>query len=124
MAYPLIGFNPGSPGAFTVNGAGQSGTSLAIKGGTPRYAFKEGQPFSMIVNGQSYFDFIAAPTIADASGNATITLTQMLRVSPTNGAALNFAKPIFEGFVMGDALSWELSLERHVGLSFDIAEAR
>lgn len=124
IEYPLLDFDPGVPGSFVVDGAGQSGTSLNIRGGTPHYAFKEGQPFSLTIGGQSYFDFIAEPTIADASGEATITLTQMLRAVPADGNPLNFRAPVIEGFVMGDQVSWELSVERFVGLSFEIVEAR
>lgn len=124
MEYPLIDFDPGAPGAFVVDGAEQAGTSLNVRGGTPQYMFQEGQPFSLIIAGRSYLDFIAEQTIADASGRATITLTQMLRASPADGDPLNFSQPIIEGYVMGDTTSWELAVERVVGISFDIVEAR
>lgn len=122
--YPLLDFYPGTPGNFVVDGAGQSGKGLAIRGGTPNYAFKEGQPLSLEIGGQHYFDFIAAPAIADANGDAEITLTQMLRVQPSDGDALHIAKPMIEGFVMGSPVSWEIALERLFGISFEIQETR
>lgn len=122
MEYPLLDFDPGTPGDFVVDGDGQSGTSLAIRGGTPGYQFKEGQPFTLQIHDQLYFDFVAADALADGSGNAVITLTQMLRAEPHDAGVLLIQQPVIEGWVMGDAVSWELSLERNVGLSFEIHE--
>ncbi|WP_232307437.1 hypothetical protein [Sphingobium chungbukense] len=124
IEYPLLDFYPGTPGSFVVDGAGQAGKSLKIMGGTPHYAFYEGQPFSIEIAGQHYFDFIATTAVADASGSATIALTQMLRAAPANGDTLHISKPMIEGFIMGDQLSWEIALERMIGLSFEIHEAR
>lgn len=124
MDYPLLDFDPGAPGRFVVDGGGQAGTSLKLRGGTPHYAFREGQPFNVVIGGDSYLDFIAEQAIADASGGVTITLTQMLRKMPADGGALNLARPVIEGFLIGDAMSWEISLARHIGLSFEIHEAR
>lgn len=124
MRYSLLDFYPGTPGTFVVDGAGQAGKVLVIKGGTPGYAFYEGQPFSLEIAGQHYFDFIAAPTVADASGDATITLSQILRAQPADGDKLHISEPMIEGFLMGDPVSWELALDRTVGLSFEIHEAR
>lgn len=124
LEYPLLDFYPGTPGNFVVDGAGQSGKSLNIKGGTPNYAFHEGQPFSLEIEGQHYLDFVAATAFADASGEATITLTQMLRAEPADGNALHISKPMIEGFIMGDQISWDIALERMIGLSFEIHEAR
>jgi len=124
-AYPLLDFNPGVPGAFVVNGAGQAGRTLQLRGGTPNYAFREGQPFSVVDgSGQHYLHFIDAQAIADAGGNVTITFSPMLRIQPANGAALKITQPMIEGYVMGDQLSWEIALDRTIGLSFEIAERR
>jgi hypothetical protein len=123
MQYPLLDFDPGTPGSFVVDGASQAGTALDIRDGTPFYAFKEGQPFSIEVAGQHYFDFIADATEADVNGDATITLSQMLRVSPANGDAVHFAKPMIEGFIEGDEVSWQIALERLIGIEFSIAES-
>ena len=62
--------------------------------------------------------------IVENNDDTRITLSQLLRVSPADGDALNFAAPIVEGFVMGDKLSWDISVERVIGLSFEIVEAR
>ncbi|MBA4092392.1 MAG: hypothetical protein C0494_17620 [Sphingobium sp.] len=124
MRYPLLDFNPGTPGAFVVNGGGQAGKLLAIKGGTPGYQFKEGQPFNLLIGGAYYLDFIGADVTADGSGNATITLSQMMRAQPANNDALLITQPVVEGWVVGEQLSWELALNRTVGIPFEIHEAR
>lgn len=124
MEYPLLDFDPGTPGTFRVNGSGQAGKMLAIKGGAPFYTFREGQPFHLSIGGQLYLDFIGADTTADGSGNATITLSQMLRKPPIDNDPLEFAQPCIEGWVVGDQLSWELALERNIGLTFEIHERR
>lgn len=124
MEYPLLDFNPGNPGAFVVNGAGQAGTQLSLRGGTPGYQFKEGQPFNVLIGGSYYLDFIAGDVTANGSGAATITLSQMLRAEPADGDALLITQPVVEGWVVGDQLAWELALNRSVGLSFEIHEAR
>lgn len=124
IAWPLGDFNPGVPGAFTVDGAGQAGTSLVLKGGAPGYQFKEGQPFNVVIGGRYYFDFIAADVVANGSGAATIQLTEMLRAEPANGDAIVLAQPMIEGWVIGDRVAWELAVDRNVGLGFEIQEAR
>lgn len=124
MRYPLLDFDPGTPGNFVVNGSGQAGTMLNIDGGAPFYAFKEGQPFHLSIGGHLYFDFIAADATANGSGAATITLTQMLRKPPIDGDALEFVEPCIEGWVVDDQVSWEIALNRNIGLSFEIHEAR
>lgn len=124
IEYPLLDFYPGTPGSFVVDGAGQSGKLIDVRGGTPNYAFYEGQPFSLEIDGQHYFDFIAAATVANGTGEATITLSQMLRAEPADGDALHLSKPMIEGFIMGDELSWQIALDRTIGLAFEIHEAR
>ncbi|WP_394658420.1 hypothetical protein [uncultured Novosphingobium sp.] len=129
LAYPLLDFNPGTPNLsdsspITVDGAGQAGRLLAVQNVQPSYAFLEGQPISLEIAGQHYLDFVAEPVIVGANGKATITLTQMLRKPPNAGAVLHVAKPMIEGFLMGDPVSWEIALQRNFAISFEIRESR
>ncbi|PNU02522.1 hypothetical protein [Novosphingobium guangzhouense] len=129
MPYPLLDFYPGTPNradgsAVEVDGAGQAGKLLAIRNLQPNYAFCEGQPISLEIAGQHYFDFVAETAIADAAGKVTIRLTQMLRKPAPDGAVLHVAKPMIEGFIMGNPVSWELALERNTTVSFEIRESR
>jgi len=122
MPWPLLGFDPGSPGAVLVNAAGQSGRSLAIKGATPNYTFREGQFFSIVINARHYLYMVTVEVIADATGVATLAIEPMLRLSPPANAVCNFGKPMVEGFIMGDSFAWEMALANFVGVSFDLVE--
>lgn len=129
IAYPLLDFRPGNPNRadgspVVVDGAGQAGKMLALRNLQPAYAFCEGQPISLEIAGQHYLDFVAENAFADATGKATIMLTQMLRKPPPDGAVLHVAKPMMEGFLMGNPVSWELALERNTTVSFEISESR
>lgn len=129
LAYPLLDFDPGAPNLadgtpIIVDGAGQAGTSLAIKYVAPHYAFLEGQPVSLEIDGQHFFDFLAAPAIVGADGKVTLSLTQELRKPPGADAVLHVTEPMIEGFVRGDQVAWELALRRTVELSFEIHETR
>jgi hypothetical protein len=129
LPYPLLDFHPGTPNRadgspIVVDGAGQAGTNLAIMNGVPGYAYLEGQPVSLEIGGQHFFDFIAEPAVVGANGKVTVTLSQMLRKPPTTGSILHVAEPKIEGFVRGNEVSWELALDRTIGLSFEIWERR
>jgi hypothetical protein len=122
IEYPLLDFAPGQPGAVLVNGAGQSGRSLIVDGAEPYYAFREGQPFSLVEAGRHYLHFVDAEVIATALGAATLSISPMLRIEPANNAVCHFAKPMIEGFIYGDEWRWALSIERHIALQFEVRE--
>lgn len=122
MEFPLLSFKPGSPGTVLVDGAGQSGRSLVVNGATANYAFREGQPFSIEEDGRHYLHFVDAQVIANADGEAELSISPMLRIEPSDGAVCHFATPMIEGFIMGDEWSWEMGLAHHVGISFEVVE--
>lgn len=119
---PLLGFKPGAPGAPRVNGAGQAGRSLIVDGFTPNYAAKEGQWFNHVKEGRSYLYNMDGQTVADGSGVGTINFSPMLRAEPADNDVLEFAQPVVEGFVMGDEWSWEMSLDLHIEIQFEVVE--
>jgi hypothetical protein len=124
MEYPLLDFAPGATGTILINGAAQAGSSLIVDGATPQYVFREGQPFSILTGGKHHLYFVATETVANGSGQATLPLTTMLRRPHADNDPCHFAKPMIEGFVMGDELSWNLSIHHLIGLQFDIAESQ
>lgn len=124
MPLPLLDFKPGSPGIVKVNGSGQSGTTLNVKGATPSYAFREGQPFSIETGGKHHLYMVAEETIAGSTGLASVPVTPMLRRPHLDNDLCHFAQPMFEGFIGGDEIGWNLSVERLISLQFDITESQ
>jgi hypothetical protein len=122
FAFPQVEFDVSSPGTPLVKTAVSGGTSVALKGLTPRYAIKEGQWFSVIHSGRSYLHSSDAQVIVDASGDATVTVTPMLRTALSVNDVVNLGKPIIEGSLSGDEVAWTLEMARTVGLQFTVSE--
>jgi hypothetical protein len=124
LAWPQLNLAVGNPGAPTVNGGGQAGSSLAVKGLTPGYRVREGQFFSLVSNGCRYVHMIAAASVVPPSGFATLPIEPMLRVLPSNHDVVELAAPMIEGLVSGLDQGWTVDIAGTVGLSFTITEQR
>jgi len=124
IEYPLIDVPQGAPGSPVVDGAGQTGTSLAIRGLTPGYAAKEGYWLSIEdENGQHYLHNVSETARADGSGEATLNITPELRAPFLDGATVHLAKPMVEGFVDGNEWSWTIPANKLVAIEFTLEEA-
>lgn len=124
IEYPLLGEGQGIPGAPVVDGAGQAGMTLAVRGLTPHYACKEGFWLSIEdATGQHYLHNCRATVIADASGDAELSIVPALRVPFADGATIHLAKPRIEGLVDGDEFAWQIPVNRLIALSVMIEEA-
>ncbi|CAM3282655.1 MULTISPECIES: hypothetical protein [Sphingomonas] len=121
--WPQPDFDTGAPGSPVVNGSGQSGSAINLRGLANGYTVKEGQFFSIIHGGRRYLEQAAA-TATVANGQLSLPITPMLRISPQNGAVVEIAKPMIEGLLDGDARSWSVDLARTVGLTFTITEMK
>jgi hypothetical protein len=120
---PMLGFKPGAVGYPLVDGAGQSGRTLTADGFTPHYAIREGQWFNHIQGDDCLLYNMDAAVMADASGEAELDLSPMLRIEPADNDVLNFAKPMIQGYVLGEEWRWEWNLAHHVGIEFEVEEA-
>jgi len=124
MEYPLLSFSPGTPGTTVVDGADQAGRTLDVRGATPNYAVREGQPFSIEdAAGQHYLHFADGQALADAGGNLSIGLSPMLRQLFADGATVHLGKPMIEGVIQGEEWEWEMMLDHNLGFSFVIQES-
>lgn len=123
LAWPQPSLDVGAPGAPVVDGAGQQGSALSIRGLTAGYVLREGQFFSILQSGRRYLHSVMADAVASGTGVAVVAIAPMLRVRPANGAIVEVAEPMIEGFLEGNERSWTLSLAAHVGLSFRVREA-
>jgi hypothetical protein len=121
--FPQPGLIIGNPGSPVVDGAGQAGSLLALRGFAPGYTVREGQYFSIIHGGRRYLHSAAVQTTANGAGTMTLSITPMLRIAPADGATCEFAEPMIEGFLGGNEMAWTLVIARVQGLTFTITEA-
>lgn len=105
------GFRVGAPGIPSVDGAGQAGSLLAIKGFSSKYGIRYGQAFNLFHAGRRYIHFAAQDAVAEADGRILLPIFPMLRVIPADGATLDFADPMLEGSLSGNEVAWDIGLE-------------
>ena len=120
--FPQPGFYPGPVGQVLVDGVDQAGMLLKIRAATPNYAFRRRQFFSIIHAGRRYLHYVRQETSVASDGTATIPIGPMLRIDPADGDVCEFAVPMIEGKLSGDAGGWTMIPARVQGLSFTITE--
>lgn len=120
---PQMGLEIGSPGTTRVDGSGQAGTSLEIKGFTPSYAVRKGQAFNHIGSDGVRRIYVAdADVIADVSGKATVPLETMLNWPPLNNDVIDFAEVQIEGFASVEKGSFLLDGDGWHRIRFTVEE--
>lgn len=114
--YSPRGVASGSP---TVNGAGQTGTSLAV-GSAPASVTNWLMPDDYIGVG-GYLHQVTATVLTSGGGFATIPIEPPLRVSPTNAAAVTIVRPTAKFQLVTNAPSYSYEPDRGGASStFDI----
>lgn len=116
------GLNTGSPGSPLINGAGQVGRTLNLKGLTPGYTFRKGQWISFPVVGQLFAYKVRTATVVGADSTVALPLLTLLRLPPANNAVVSVAEPRAEGFATVDPSSLKVSVDRMVRLRFTLEE--
>lgn len=119
---PQPGLVIGAPGAPVVDGAGQAGSSILLRGFASGYSVREGQFFSIIHGGRRFLHTAAAQTVASSSGTMTLAITPMLRIRPGNGAICEFGQPYIEGPISGGSVDLELTAAKAVVPTIVITE--
>lgn len=104
----------------TVNG-GASGTVLPVKGLTPGVVIRKGKWLNHVFGAQRFLYQTAAEVTADGSGNATLTLTQILRRPGVNGHQIILESPVIEGLIP-PGQSWSMGSLPAIGVNFSIEE--
>jgi hypothetical protein len=123
VEYPLPSPQPVS-GSTVVDGADQTGSTLAVRGIQPHTAILEGWWLSIEdATGQHYLHNIGGAVVAGADGKVAIPITPMLRSPFADGCIVHLVRPMVEGLVDGDTLSWSVSVENDIGIAFTIEEA-
>ena len=123
VPFPLLDIEQGSPGSPVVDGGGQAGTLLAVRGVRANYRWREGYWLSIeATDGQHYLHNVAANGVADGNGGGTIAIWPPLREAFPDGATVHLAKPMLEGLPEGDETSWQVPKNKLIALSVPIRE--
>lgn len=113
----------GFPGAPVVDGAGQSGATLNVRGLEPGHVIGEGFWMTLVdSDGIGYLHSVSETAVADANGEAAVEIEPLLRAPFADGATIHLAEPYIEGFVDGENFVVETSSDQFVILSVTVEE--
>lgn len=113
----------GNPGSPVVNGAGQTGTTLVIRGLTVGYDLRQDYWLSIAkADGTSYLHSVFIGAVANASGIATIQIEPALRAPFPDGAAIQLQNPVIQGLLVGETFSYDVEEMKMTPLSITVQE--
>lgn len=113
----------GTPGSPVVNGAGQSGTALSVRGFTPGYTIREDYWLTIVeADGTAYLHTAVEAVRANASGIATLQIEPPLRAPFPNGATIEMARPYVQGELLGESFAYAFEELRQVPLTIVVEE--
>lgn len=118
---PNAGSSLGARGAV-VDGVNQSGSTLKVRGMTPRTALLYGNFFHIAHAGSLYLYMVAAQVIADGLGSATVPIWPMLRFLTTDGDPCEFENPMIAGKLTGFDKGASFSRNSTSPIQFSISE--
>lgn len=122
MPFPQGRTQIGAPGSPVVNGAGQAGMSLSVRGVTPAFVFPAGHAFTIMTNGQPYNYMLTESAVASGGGVALLKFGPMLRRPPADGDQVLIAQPVIEGWAFSGGGQWSIDTASNFGLEFTLAE--
>lgn len=100
-----------------------NGATAYRKATTGQVVVPAGVFFNITVSGQIYLYTLSADAIVNASGQSALPVAPMLRASPADDSAVDFATPKIEGFLSGDASGWRIADRRFHSFGISIEEA-
>lgn len=113
-----------APGTPLVNGASQTGNTLAIDG-APNSAtnyLKRGDTFQVTCAGVARLHEVIADASSNGSGQLTLDIWPKLRASPADNAAIVFTNPKGTFHRMSNASDWQVGADGISKRSFDAKE--
>lgn len=112
-------------GTPVVNGAGQSGTVLSVRGFTPNHAVGQDFWFTIVdASGRGYLHTVVEAVTANGSGVADLEIEPPLRSPFSDGAEVNITTPFIEGELVGESFSYSVDSLRQVPLTITIEEQK
>jgi hypothetical protein len=113
----------GSPGTPVVNGAGQSGTTINLRGLTPGYVVARDFWLTIVRgDGVAFLHSVYAPVTANGSGLAAVQIEPALRHPFADGATVALQTPYVQGFLAGETFSYSIEEVKMTPLSITIEE--
>lgn len=100
-----------------------SGRMVPLDGLTPHATIRRGQWVSIQHGGRWYADRVAEQVVANASGQATIRLRNLIRVPLSDGDVVELAKPVMEGAIEVTSRP-PLEIERVTSIEFTVTEIK
>lgn len=116
------GLDTGTPGSPVVDGGGQVGRTLNLKGLMAGYLFRKGQWISFAVQGQLFAYKVRTAITVGSDGKVALPLLTLLRLPPANNAIVDVAQPRAEGFATVDHSSLEVAEDQMVRLKWTLEE--
>jgi hypothetical protein len=115
----------GFPGNPVVDGAGQAGSVINLRGLTPGYAAKEDFWLTLVeADGTGYLHSVFDTVRAGADGTAPVQIEPPLRAPFPDGASVHLAKPFVQGTLVGETFSYVFEELRRVPLTVTIREKK
>lgn len=119
----LLSMPQGSPGSPVVDGAGQSGSSIAVRGLTLNYTARDDYWLTIVeADGTAYVHSVYAAFRASDTGTATIQIEPPLRAPFADGDRVELARPFIQGELLGESFSYAFEELRQVPLVIVIEE--
>lgn len=97
LAIDQPGIDLSGIGTPVVDGAGQTGSTLDIRGCNNGVTIPAGAFMPVTTNGKPYL-YEVAEAVTTAGGGAAVKVRPLLRISPDDGDAVALAAPFIEGF--------------------------
>lgn len=113
----------GAPGTPVMNGAGQSGTVLSLRGLTPGYVLKQDYWLTILrSDGVAYLHSVFTDATVNGSGNVAVQIEPPLRFPFPDGATVLLQTPYVQGFLVGETFSYSIEEVKMTPLSISIEE--
>ncbi len=121
--YLPVRVHQGFPGSPVVDGAGQTGSTLSLRGLSTRYSARVGFWLTIVeADGTGYLHRVVQTTVADDSGDVTLQIEPPLRAPFADGATVHLGKPYIEGFLDGDIIGYDIEEAEFTNIAFEVEE--
>ena len=116
------GLDTGEPGAPVVNGVGQIGRYLRLRGMVAGYIIRKGQFLTVFDSGIRHFTYRASDRVTVAAdGTVIVPLYTLLRRPHAEASVVKIKKPVIEGYPR-EVSDMEVSDNHNVSVSFKVRE--